>query len=375
MVTLKGSSHLDHGGNVAAAARLYRVPAGSLIDFSANIVPWGPPAGVRKAIAGSFEAIRRYPDPGYGRLRRALGRSLRVPVECLAVGNGGADLIHQLVHRVRPRTVVVVDPTFSEYGAAARGIGVEVVSVMLDAGRGFRLDAKALLSAVDEGSLVFLCNPNNPTGGLLPGSETAALFRAIRSRGAFLTVDESFIDFLPDPRPESVAREAGAHSGLAVIGSLTKFYALPGLRLGYLVAAADFVRAFEDGRAPWTVNSFAEQAGLAALADREYPARVRRLVPTERQYLAEGMERLGWLRPWPSVANFILARITGSPDPRRWPVLTSSELTRALAGRGILVRDCRSFTGLGSDHIRVAVRDRADNKRLLAVLGGLSNGS
>ncbi|MHB0885470.1 MAG: threonine-phosphate decarboxylase CobD [Bacillota bacterium] len=372
---MKGSSHMGHGGNVAAAARLYRVPAGSLIDFSANIVPWGPPASVREAITESFEAIKRYPDPNYGRLRRALGRFLEVPVDCLAVGNGAADLIHQLVRRVRPRTVVVVDPTFSEYGAAARGIGVEVVSVMLDAGRGFRLNAKALLAVVDEGSLVFLCNPNNPTGGLLPRPETLAVAEAIRSQGAFLAVDESFLDFLPDPRSESVAGEAGAGSDLAVIGSLTKFFALPGLRLGYLVADTAFIRAFEDGRAPWTVNAFAEQAGLAAVADHGFASRVRRLVGEEREYLTEGMKGLGWLQPQPSTVNFILARITGSPDRRRWPVLTSSDLTGALARRGVLVRDGRSFAGLGSDHIRVAVRDRADNRRLLAALRSLAHDS
>lgn len=372
---MSGSPHADHGGNLAAAARLFRIPAGSLIDFSANIVPWGPPPGVRKAIVRSLDTIARYPDPAYESLRKTLGRSLEVPAECLALGNGAVDLIYQLVYSVRPKAVVVVEPTFSEYAAAARSFGAEVVRVRLDPDHGFRLNAEALLAAIGPGSLVFLCNPNNPTGGLVPEPEISGLFRALRSRGALLAVDESFIDFVPDPRSASVARQAGAAPGLAVIGSLTKFYALPGLRLGYLVAAADFIRAFEEGRPPWTVNSLAEQAGLAALADRGFPARVRHLVSRERHYLAEGLLRLGWLRPWPATANFLLVRITGSPDLRRWPDLSSAELTRVLAQRGILVRDCRSFPGLGSDHFRVAVRGRADNRQLLAALGGLSNGS
>lgn len=356
-----------------AAARLYGVGAETLVDFSANIVPWGPPRRVREAIIASLDSIKRYPDPAYGELRSALGRSLGVPGECLAVGNGAADLIYRLVRGLRPKAVVVIDPTFSEYEAAAGAGDIPVRNVPLESGRGFAPDINALSTAVGEGDLVFLCNPNNPTGVLTPRPEVLAAAELAGSRGAWLAVDESFLDFLPDPGAFSVAAAAAAAAspGLVVIGSLTKFYALPGLRLGYLVAEPELARSLRENSAPWTVNVLAERAALAALDDPSYAAYTRRLVAGEREYLSGGLRRLKWLRPWPAAANYVLIQITGTPCPERWPVLTSTELTAALARRGVLVRDGRSFRGLGTGYFRVAVRDRADNARLLAALEAL----
>lgn len=349
-----------HGAHGAAARRELAAPAGGFLDFSQNINPLGPPEA---ALRAAVDAVRResgvYPDGEYPALRGALAGYLGVPREAVLSTNGGAEALF-LAARLAVdaalgggesggrRGALVLEPTFSEYGAAARAAGFGVVRrISRRPEGGFRLERRALDDLEGIG-VVFLCNPNNPTGGALDREEVLAVAEKVLARGATLVVDEAFADFAPHV---SVAdRAADATGGLLVARSFTKFFAVPGLRLGCLVTgAAERARAYQPS---WSVNAVAAAAGTAAAGDDAFVGRTLREVARLRGGLAGGLARLPGLDVYPGAANFLLVR---GPEG----------LVEGLARRGVLVRGCAPFVGLGPDYVRVAVRGEGDNVRLI----------
>jgi threonine-phosphate decarboxylase len=337
-----GRHHGAHGG---AAARSLDVSERDLLDFSQNINPFGTPDEALEAARRALrEETGRYPDLDYPRLREALAEYLGVSSEKIVPTNGGAEALF-LAARVGGRALIL-EPTFSEYAAAARAAGLEPVRrVARRPEEGFRLDPAALEDLEGVG-LVFLCNPNNPTGDALNRAEVLEAADRVLERDAVLVVDEAFADFAPGT---SVAAEVG--EGLYIARSLTKFFAMPGLRLGCLVCAdPERIQEFQPS---WSVNAVAAAAGTAAVRDRNFADASVAGVTRLREYLFEALKALPGLTPFPGAANFLLVR---------GPV----GLPERLARRGVLVRGCEPFPGLGSGYFRVAVRGTADNERLLA---------
>ena len=340
-----------HGAHGAEAARaLGRESAGEFLDFSANINPLGPPEGAlyaaQKALIGEVAA---YPDGRYPGLCAALAGYLGVPEETVLPTNGGAEALF-LAARVAAESrpggrAVILDPTFSEYAAAARAAGLEPESrVARRREDGFRLDP-SVLDDLDGVSAVFLCNPNNPTGDLMLRGEVLALLERTRLAGAVLVVDEAFADFAPG---EGVADGVDEH--LYVAKSFTKFFAVPGLRLGCLVARdPDLVRPFQPS---WSVNVVAAAAGMAAAGDEDYAAKTLAEVALRREELASALRTLPGIDVYGGAANFLLLR---------GPEGLSGELAR----RGVLVRGCGPFPGLGPSFYRIAVRGAEENERFL----------
>jgi threonine-phosphate decarboxylase len=332
-------------------------PPSGFLDFSQNINPLGPPEGALRAAGAALRAgADRYPDAGYAALSDALAGYLGVPQQNLLPTNGGAEALF-LAARVAAdlapedrRRALVLDPTFSEYAAAARAAGFEPLSrVARRESLGFRLDPTALddLSGI---GLVFLCNPNNPTGGPLARDAVLEIATRVAACGAVLVVDEAFADFAPGL---SVAETAGGHDRLLVARSFTKFFAVPGLRLGCLVTSdVPRARAYQPS---WSVNVAAEATGIFAARDAAFAEETLTAVGRLREGLAEGLSHLPGLTVYEGAANFLLVR---------GPV----GLVEALARRGVLVRGCAPFKGLGREHFRVAVRGEAENRRLLAAL-------
>lgn len=339
-----------HGAHGAEASRALEVPAERLLDFSQNINPLGsPPEALEAARRAIDEEAGRYPDLGYRRLRAALGEYLGVSPEKVVPTNGGAEALFLAARAAAAGgEALVLEPTFSEYAAAARAAGRRPVRrVVRRPEDGFRLDP-ASFEGLESASLVFLCNPNNPTGEALPRERVLALADRVREGGGILVVDEAFADFAP---AVSVAAEAG--EGLYVARSLTKFFAIPGLRLGCLVCdEPDRIRRFQPS---WSVNAVAAAAGVAAVRAPGFGAasvaEVRRL----RAALYDRLAELPGLMPFPGEANYLLVQ-----GPEGLP-------TR-LAGHGVLVRGCEPFMGLGPGYFRVAVRSAGENERLVAAL-------
>lgn len=343
-----------HGGNVWLAEQIYRIKKEHIIDFSANINPLGPSPRALTAIQQALPSIKHYPDPEAGGLRAAISHTIGLPEEHLIMGNGAAELIYALGRVLRTRRVLLPVPTFSEYAGGLAG--VDLVPVPLDRECDFNLQVSNIARLLQSGDLVIICNPNNPTGQLVPGDQLRWLLRRARELGAWLMVDEAFMDFV---QPEqSLLPDIPRHSNLIIVRSLTKFYALPGLRLGYLAAAPDMVQRLTDILPPWRVNTLAQAAGLASLADQAYQTSTRQIITAQREFLTRGLAQIPGLRPLPAAANFILVDCRDSGYQDR-------QIQNYLGPRGILIRPCHNFAGLSHNYFRVAVRLAHENEVLL----------
>ncbi len=343
---------LVHGGDWAGYAEEY----GALpLDFSSNVSPLGLPEGVCRAAALALEQADRYPDPLCRDLRKAIAAAEHVdPAWCLC-GGGAADLIYRAVLARRPRRALVTAPTFAEYESALDLVRCRTVLFPLREDAGFLLEDRFLDAITPDTDMVFLCEPNNPTGRTTRRELLLAVLDRCREAGALLVVDECFGDFLDDPAAHTLKSLLGAYPNLLIVKAFTKLYAMAGLRLGYcLCADGGLLDAMGRCAQPWAVSGPAQAAGIAALGEADYVREVRQLIRTERPWLAAELTRLGF-RVIPGEANFLLFF---SPVP----------LGEPLRKRGILLRSCENYHGLGAGWYRTAVRTHEDNRRLIAAL-------
>ena len=336
----------QHGGDVYGG--------GITLDFSANTNPLGTPPGVLEAVCRALPRLHRYPDPYCRRLVQAITGHEQVPASYILCGNGAADLIYAYCAALRPRTAVELAPTFVEYGAGLAQVGCRVERYFLHQAQNFDLDER-FLSFLEEKKpeVVFLCNPNNPTGRLIPGELLEKILLRCRERNIALFVDECFLSlsdgaddltpFLPDV-PQ-----------LFILKAFTKSYGMAGLRLGYgLCADKELLQKMSAAAPPWTVSTPAQAAGVAALKNAAFLAENRALIRAERPRLEEELRKLGfWVCP--SQVNYILFH--GAPD-----------LHEKLMRRGMAIRNCANFEGLAPGWYRVAVRRREENEQLIAAI-------
>jgi threonine-phosphate decarboxylase len=348
----------EHGGDVHAWAKQARIRPAEIIDFSASINPLGPPTSARKAFQKSYEEIPRYPDPYGEELKEALANRHGMRPEELLLGNGSTQLIYLLCFALRPCKALVAGPAFSEHANALKLAGAKVRFLSLAADDSFRFSTEKFTAVwAKDDDMAFLTTPNSVTGQLIPRAEIEKIARLALIKRKFLVVDETFIDFVEGESVKQLIRE---NPYLIVLRSLTKFYALPGLRLGYLLAHSRTVAQFAAYLEPWSVNGPAQKVALACLADRSFGLKTGRWLQRERNFLAQALIALKGFLPYPSSANFLLVRIANNAS--------AAGLRSFLLNKKILIRACNSFAGLGSDHFRVAVKRRKDNRLLLEAL-------
>ena len=358
-----------HGGVKPAELRALGLRPEDVLDFSASVSPLGPPGGVRDALRGADLAT--YPDPQCLLLREAISAHLSrqdsatVPVSRILAGNGSTEIIHLLARAYLspPRlgatnSVFLLTPTYGEYAGAAQLAGAAVSGLDSRGSPGFRWDPDLAAAEIrrQRPSLVFLCNPNNPTGVFLDSAEVGELAHACADAGSLLVLDEAYVSFVEESWDSPALTESG---GTALVRSMTKDYGLTALRLGYCVAREDVIERLSSLQPDWSVNGLAQAAGVAALADDGYLPRVRRVVSDTKAYLAQRLGELGFPVP-PSAANFLLVQVG---DGASWRA--------RLMRRGLLVRDCASF-GL-PEYIRVGIRSPADCRRLADAMADLAS--
>lgn len=343
-----------HGGDLTTAEAVYGRPAEKFLDFSSNMNPFGPPECVGALLGDRWRELARYPDPAVRGLRRAIADKYRIAEESVLVGNGAAELIDLSIRALRPGSVGLARPSFSEYEEAVRKTGGRVVDIPLSEADGFALREEAARRAAQRADLLLLGHPNNPTGRL---ADKDMLLRLIRDCVP-LIVDEAFVDFAPDEREVSLIRLAAESEKLYVIRSMTKFYAIPGIRLGYMVAHPDEIARIAALQVPWSVNAIAQWVGEAVLGEREYAVRTRRWLAEERPWLVGRLRELG-LKVFPGDVNFLLVRIPAHAG------LDVKRLQRLMGVSGVLIRDASLFAGLDESYFRVAVRLRVDNAALV----------
>lgn len=341
----------DHGGDICGNANV-------TLDFSVNTHPLGMPEGVKRALAGRMADWERYPDPHCRALTAALAAYHGVEKNWVLCGNGATDLIFRICASLRPRRALALSPTFSEYERSVSLFGGKTLEVPLSEQDGFALTERILDALSPDMDMLFLCNPNNPTGRLAD----PALLRRIADKcgesGICLVLDECFIGFTDG---ESMIPLLKTHPHLMILRAFTKLFCLAGLRLGYLLCA-DTALLSEVGRfaQTWSVSVPAQTAGLAALGEHGWAEQTRQLVREARAFMTAALSPLG-LDVLPSDANFLLVK-SGTP------------LYQPLLQRGMLVRDCSNFSGLDEQYIRIGLKTRDKNEALLHALSEVLHG-
>ena len=351
----------EHGGNIYRLAEELGLPESKIIDFSASINPLGVSKRVGDKIKKGLKDLSHYPDPDTKELRGKIAQYHDIEPETLLCGNGSTELIYLIPRAFKPEKVLIPSPTFSEYERACRTTSykLQVKSYKLKKENNFDINPDEFISSLvtHHSSLpfdmAFLCNPNNPTGRLLKKNDVFEIAEAAKKLKCLLIVDEAFIDFHPE---ESVIKDTHDNPYLIVLRSMTKFYALTGLRVGYGVFPSYLINKLKEFKEPWTVNTLAQKAAIAAIRDNEYISKTLRLIKSEKDFLENGFRKIG-IEFFPSDANFYLLRFNNA-----------NEIILSLLKKGILVRDCSNFAGLDGSYIRIAVKSREDNMQLLEEL-------
>lgn len=344
---------LIHGGDWAGFEYEYgKAP----LDFSANVSPLGLPDGVKQAIIRELDGASRYPDPLCRALREKLGQHHDLPAEHILCGNGAADLIYRLVLAARPKTALVPAPTFAEYEEALHLIGCDVQRFDLHPEDDFAVTEKILEQITPRLDILFLCEPNNPTGK----TTDRALLRRILERCAetetLLIIDECFNEFLDDPDAHTLRGELSHFPNLLILKAFTKWYAMAGVRLGYAMCAdTSLLDRMRRSGQPWAVSSLAQAAGCAALDETAYSRRLKKLIRQERPRMIDGLKRLG-CTVCPGEANYLLF------------YHADAQLAGKLREKGILLRNCSNYPGLGSGWYRAAIRTEQENQVFLAAM-------
>ncbi|MGH9427394.1 MAG: threonine-phosphate decarboxylase CobD [Terriglobia bacterium] len=349
-----------HGGNVYEVSRKLGTTPSQLLDFSASINPLGMSRAAKRRLIESVDLVCHYPDSELLDLTRALARYYGVPAEQILIGRGTTELVYHLARALRPQRALLVTPLFGEFTVALALTGTEINSECLTESTGFALDIARIERWLTEEKvdLCVIANPNNPTGQLIDQKAIDYLIRVADERETDLLIDEAFIDFVPGASAVNRLQES---QRLLILRSLTKFFGIPGCRVGCLLAHSSRLAELSWGREPWLVDTLAQVTAIASLEDQHYQVATRALVTRERGYLMERLQAISWLKPYPSVANFVLMRILD-------PMISAEQLAERLLADRILVRNCSDFGGLDSRFIRVAVRRREENGKLLTAL-------
>jgi len=353
-----------HGGNVELLAPRYGFKADEIIDFSVNINPMGIPAEAQEVLEESCTKVTRYPDPDSIRLREVLARWHKVNPENIAVGNGASELIVWLARLFPSKSVLILAPTFSEYSKAVRSSGgnveYEIADEKMEFRHGFKNHANG---GFRNAEMVFMCNPNNPTGTLYQRTllEDWIGDALIKSPGTHFVIDESFLPFVEEERYSLVPLSVRT-SQVIILRSMTKIFSVPGLRLGYVIAGSGVIEKLDRSMPTWRINILAQRFGERIFSYSEFLIRSVQNLKTVREEFFKQLSQIREIKVFNSSVNFFLIKLLLKN-------MNSAELTDRLAQKGILVRACDDFVGLQKDRfIRIAVRQSEENKHLTSCL-------
>jgi len=353
----------EHGGNVYKVSRETGINIDEIIDFSANINPLGVPDSGRKALINAIDGLVNYPDPDYIEFRNAVAKHHKIDAWRIVPGNGAIDSLYSAVSAVEPKRVLVSVPSFVEYEKAIRKIGAEYIPSLRKEENGYRFELEQLLSEINANiDLVILCNPNNPTGDLVPIQDIIKILKRCEKCGAYLLLDEAFMEFAELFGAESAIDLTQSYPELIVSRSLTKFYAVPGLRSGYLVVGNEMIRnrilAVSE---PWKLNHLADVFSRTVLFDTAYLTETKKWLLSENKRLESALSDFEWLKVYPSYANYLFLQIEKDVD-----------LKTELLNSGIMIRTCHNYDGMGEGYYRVAVKDAKSNDKLINALNNIN---
>lgn len=346
---------ISHGGNIYKKAKEMGIREEDILDFSANISPLGLPEHIRQAMVKAIDQTINYPDPDCSRLKEAISKEDAVSETKIACGNGGADLLYRLAFGLQPKKVLLPAPAFVEYEEALSAAGAQIEYYRMT--EDFIIKEDILEQITEDTDFVVICNPNNPTGILTERERILRILDRAEKTKTFVLVDECFLEICKNEKEYTVKPFIEKYEHLIILKSFTKLYAIPGVRLGYILAGSEEVieRVNSAGQA-WSVSHIAQCAGVAALADNIYKEKVIDTVAEELAYMKKEFYNLPVVL-YDGAANYLFFRT---------PEIT--DLDKQLEGHGIMIRNCSNYVNLGRDYWRVAVKAHEENKKLIKAL-------
>ena len=343
-----------HGGNTAEISRKYGINESNLVDFSANINPLGLSKEVKKAMINAIDKVEKYPDITYYNLINSISCYEGIDRKKLFLGNGAAEVIFNVARGLKPKKVLIPAPTFGEYEEATLSINGKVEYYNLNEINNFELE-EDLLNKLEGVDMLFICNPNNPTGVLTSCEYIEKIAKEALKTNTVVVVDESFLDFLEDDSNYSCIDILDKYENLIIIKSLTKFFAMPGIRIGYGISSNINIREkINKVTIAWSVNVVAAESVIVALKEKRYIEESKRFIKEEQEYLYNKLKLFKDLKVFKPSVNFIMFK-----------VLRDIDLKTILIQKGILIRSCDNYEGLDNSYYRVAVRTRKENDILI----------
>ena len=380
MITKKETEMDFHGGNIYKVFREKNIKG--IMDYSSNINPYGIPESLKKRITENLEVLERYPDPDYVELRQKLANMNKVNLSDIILGNGATEIIFLFMKVINPKKILIVSPTFGEYERAVKATGIsgdienkkiEIEYFELKESDDFKLNIENLKNELEKKyDLLIICNPNNPTGKFLKLVQTEEILKECNKYDTKLFIDEAFIEFLEDGMKESIINTEGNKKNLFVTRAFTKFFAIPGLRLGYgMYFDKELEKKISEKKEPWSVNNFAEMAGLTVLDDAEYIEKTLKWIAEEKIYMYEKLNKISGMKVYETEVNFI----TGKIDEKLFSEgINVKVLREKMLEQGILIRDASNFNFLDERFFRLAIKDRASNERVIEAMKEIFRG-
>lgn len=340
---------MKHGGDLLSYKNQYE---GDLIDFSSNINPLGLSKGLEKVLMENLKKIESYPDIKYRKLKKSIGKYIGCEEELVLVGNGAMELIDSFT-KISKR-VLAMTPAFSEYEERALVHGKEVKSI--NYAEDFAINVRDIENLAEKDDLLILGNPNNPTGLRIDEKTLMELYKVMKSKEGYLVLDEAFFEFAPKDYDSIEVFKRYNYENLGIIRAATKFFALPGLRLGYGCTSKLLKEKIEKTQMPWSVNCFADIAGQYIFNQEDYIEESKEYIEKERNYLLNELRKIDGIKPYETHTNYILIKLL------KWD---EEYVFKFFLKRGILIRKCSSFKVLGNSYIRVAIKNRKNNIGLI----------
>ena len=351
---------ISHGGNIYKKAKEMGIREEDILDFSANISPLGLPEHIRKAMIEAIDGTINYPDPDCSRLKEAISKQDNVPESHITCGNGGADLLYRLAFGLHPKKVLLPAPAFVEYEEALSAAGAQMEYYLMR--DDFVIKEDILEQITEDTDFVVICNPNNPTSSAIMQEDLRKLIAFCADKDIFVMIDETYVEFAPDVEEITAIPLTREFTNLMVLRGVSKFYAAPGMRLGYgITGNMEFLSKMREKQTPWSLNSLGAFAGELMLRDHDYIQETRDLILDERDRMEQELQNIPTFKVYPAYANFILLKI-------RRDGLTSADVFEACIKKGLMIRDCSSFQCLDGEFVRFCIMMPDDNTKLLNVL-------
>ncbi|MDD2979084.1 MAG: histidinol-phosphate transaminase [Hespellia sp.] len=352
-----------HGSDLERIAEIYHIEQESIINFGANVNPLGLSESVRQEVAAHLDIISSYPDRDYTSLRKTIGDYCQVLPEHVLIGNGSTELIALVIEQLSPKKALLLGPTYSEYSRELGFVCGTWDYYNLKEKDDFLLDVEELCETLDDAiDMLIICNPNNPTSSVITADDMRKILTVCQKLGIFVMIDETYVEFVPDLTLVTAMPLVSEFSNLIVLRGVSKFFAAPGLRLGYGVTSSkELLWQLKIHQNPWTLNSIGAFAGEAMLQDQKYIQKTRDLILSERTRILHELEPMTHLKAYPAYANFILVQITKDDS-------TSHDVFEHCIREGLMIRDCSSFDSLPGQFIRFCIMKPEDNNRLLQCL-------